>query len=62
MTSVYQQSSLKEIQNTIKDLENTDLKDVSIDDIKEKLIPLFKGYVLNSPKIKMDQKLQRKDC
>ena len=51
--------SLQEVEDRIDELRNIDLKTVDIDVIKELLVLLFRGYVNQTPKLKLGQPIYR---
>ena len=52
-------SSREEIQKAIQTIKELDFRRVEIDEIKELLIPIFKGFVINTPKFKPGLTLYR---
>ncbi|RZN37195.1 MAG: hypothetical protein EFT35_06795, partial [Methanophagales archaeon ANME-1-THS] len=55
-------SSKEEIQKAIKTIKELDLKSAEIDTIKELLTPIFKGYIITTPKFKPGLTLYRGRC
>lgn len=52
-------SSIEDIQKAIQTIKELDLKSVEIESIKELLKPIFKGFVVNTPKFKPGLTLYR---
>jgi len=55
-------SSKEEIQKAIKTIKKLDLKSAEIDTIKELLTPIFKGYIITTPKFQPGLTLYRGRC
>lgn len=51
--------SIEEVQKAIQTIKGLDLKLIEIDSIKEFLKPIFKGFILNTPKFKPGLTLYR---